>query len=188
MNEMVKHFLIDPDYSWISLVLKIFSVVLLFLILSLVSAYCENTNMFSLIISGGINYGSIVKSGNIDAITSASKVGGHGSIHNEINIYGHFIETGLDYISYFEDINYKDTNKNIDGTRSFSMHSINLPIMYNFHFFNRKNGNPTLILGLGLLGYYFPYQEIRDTGTLSGYNKAGELGTLDFGNNLKMKL
>ena len=134
------------------------------------SAYCEKKNLLSFIFSGGTNFGGIVRTGSIDAVSSASQWGGHGGVHAEIGISGHFIETGLDYSYYRDDLTYQDAKNNIDGTRSFALHGISLPVMYNFHFLNRKNGDPNLIMGIGLLGSYFPYQEVGETGTLSGYN------------------
>ncbi len=134
------------------------------------SAYCEKKNLLSLIFSGGTNLGSIVRTGSVDAVSSASQWGGQGGVHAEIGISGHFIETGLDYSYYKDDLIYQDANNSINGTRSFALHSLSLPIMYNFHFFNRKNGDPNLIVGVGLLCSVFPYQEVGETGTLSGYN------------------
>lgn len=135
-----------------------------------ISAYCEKKNMLTLIFCGGANFGAIVRAGSIDAVSSASQWGGHGGVHAEIDISGHFIETGLDYSYYKDNLIYQDANNNIDGKRSFALHSLSLPIMYNFHFLNRKSGDPNLIVGVGFLGSYFPYQEIGETGTLAGYN------------------
>jgi hypothetical protein len=47
---------------------------------------------------------------------------------------------------------------------------LTLPVMHNFHFFNRKDGNPGLICGVGLSGSWFPYKAIGETATLSNYD------------------
>jgi hypothetical protein len=165
MNEKPKECF--PHYK------KAFSLIALFATLSSTVAYCENKSAFSLIFSGGANFGGIEPKKPmkpLDAVSGASKWGGTGGVHAEIGIAGHFIETGLDYSYYKNDLTYKDAEKNIDGTRSFAVQGIALPITYNFHFFKRSGGDPGLIVGLGFLGSYFPYQETKETGTLSGYN------------------
>lgn len=147
--------------------LKISSALLILLMLPSIAAYGENKTKSSLIFSGGMHVGGITQTEPLDAVSSASKKCGHGGVHTEMDIAGHPFEIGLEY-SYFEKrLDYKDAEKGIDGRRSFTAHGLALPVLYNFHFFNRANGDPNLVLGVGLSGYYFPQQDIEDTGTVS---------------------
>jgi hypothetical protein len=164
------HLLIDFDDFWDSHERGIFSSVLLFVMLSTTAAFCENKGILSLIFSGGASYVCVAPNEPVDAVTSASRWGGNGGIHAEIDLAGHFIETGLDYSYFKNDYTYNNLSGNIDGTRSFTIQGITLPVMYNFHFFNRGNGDPRLILGLGLFGSYFPYHKVGETGSMSSYN------------------
>jgi hypothetical protein len=168
----VERFLIDLDGSWNSHDLKISSVIVLFVMLSVAVVHCENRSNFSLIFSGGANYGCLVPKEPIDGVSGASKWGGNGGVHAEIGIAGHFIETGFDYSYFKNDLSYLDTDKSIDGTRSLTMHSMAIPIMYNFHLSNREAGDPNLIVGIGLLASYSPYQVVRKIGTLPDYSSS----------------
>lgn len=151
--------------TWRSHVLKIVPFVALFVMLSSTAAYAEQSRL-SLVFSGGMQVGGITKTEPVDAVSSASKWEGHAGVHTEMNIAGHFLETGLDYFYLKKDLNYEDSEKAIAGTRSFAAHGIALPIMYNFHFFKREGGDPNLVLGVGLQGFFFPDQDLKDTGAV----------------------
>jgi hypothetical protein len=138
----------------------------LFMVLSSPTVHGEHQSALAMIFSGGTHVGGITKTEPVDAVSSASKWGGHAGVHTEMDIAGHFLETGLDYFYLKKDLDYEDTNKAIEGTRSFTANGIALPIMYNFHFFKREGGDPNLVLGVGLQGFIFPVQEIKDTGTV----------------------
>jgi hypothetical protein len=134
-----------------------------------VVALCEDNKPFSFIFSAGMNTGGIVKKSKIDAVTSATKLGIHGGVHSEIDILSHFVETGLDYLSYRQVLSYQDSFKNNNGTRAFSMHCFSVPITYNFHLFKRDNSNPHLVLGIGISASLFLSQSIRDNAKLPNY-------------------
>ena len=150
--------------------LKIPSLTVLLVMLSVAAVHCENRSNFALLFSGGANYGCLVPKEPVDGVSGASKWGGNGSVHAEIGIAGHFVETGLDYSYFKNDVTYKDTDKSIEGTRSFAVQNIAIPIMYNFHFFKRESGDPNLIAGIGLLASYSPYRVVGETGTLPDYS------------------
>ena len=107
--------------------------------------------------------------GKVDGVTGASKLGGHTGLQGEFNLWGNYIQTGFDYLYYSEDIIYNVPKNNINGTRSFTLQAVSVPVTYNFHFFNRSNGIPIFVLGLGIQGSYFLSRDVRDSGTLSGY-------------------
>jgi hypothetical protein len=167
MNGRGKRFLGALHRIWKSHERKFVPLVFLFTMLSSTAVYGENQSGFSLVFSGGMHVGGITRAEPIDAVSSASKWEGHGGVHAEMDIAGHFLETGLDYFYLKKDLDYEDTDKNIDGTRSFTAHGIALPVLYNFRFLKRGSGDPSLVLGVGLTGFLFPYQEIKDTGTVS---------------------
>ena len=147
--------------------MKVFQTVWLILFLSIIQGWGADKLPLSLLFSGGITSGGIVHTGKIDGVSGATKTGGHAAVHTEIAVFGHYLETGIDYTLYQQDMVFKTNN--IDGTRNIVMQSLGIPLTYNFHFFNRANGNPYLVLGLGLYGSYFVSQSITDTGTLGPY-------------------
>jgi hypothetical protein len=149
---------------------KIVAIVALFAAISSTALYSQNRGWLSVIFSGGTGFSGIEPKKPTDAVSGASRWGGRGGVHAEVGISGQFIETGLDYSYLTDDLTYTDAGKSIDGTRNFVLQSVTLPIMYNFHFFNRNDGNPNLVCGIGLFGSYFPYMAIGETGILSNYD------------------
>jgi len=150
--------------------LKFFAIAALIGALSSTAIHCQNSSRLSLIFSGGTGFSGIEPRKPTDAVSGASRWGGSGGIHAEIGISGQFIEAGIDYSYLTNWLTYSDAGKSIEGTRRFSLQSVTLPIMYNFRFFPRKDGNPNLMCGIGLFGSYFPHKAIGETGTLSGYD------------------
>jgi hypothetical protein len=146
---------------------KIVTIVSLFAVISSTAVYCENKSWLSLIFSGGAGFAGIEPTKPTDAVSGASQWGGRGGVRAEMNLAGQYIETGVDYSYLASSVTYRDGISNIDGTRSFAMQAITLPVMYNLHFFNRKDGNPNLVCGIGVFGSCFPYQTVAETGTLS---------------------
>lgn len=140
------------------------------LLLAPISLFCNDNNTFSLSFTAGVNGGSIAPV-DVDVVSSATIPGGHASAQLEMDINDYFgLETGLIYTLNFEELIYKDTTRGIDGDRTFWMHNLTLPILFNVHLFNRKDGSPFWIIGLGIFGSFFPYQGITDSGTLPSYN------------------
>ncbi len=148
-----------------------FIIMIFFLIISAFIFFVHSSakNLITPILYGGINDGGIVMIGKVDGVTGATKMGGHAGLQAEFNLWGNYIQTGIDYLYYAEDIIYNDPKNSISGTRSFALQTVSFPVTYNLHFFNRSNGTPILVLSLGVQGSYFLSQDVRDSGTLSGY-------------------
>lgn len=150
---------------------------LILVIVGVSTAVCWSDGIFSPLIYGGLNWGSIVKlPGKIDGVTTATKVGGQTGLHGELKVFGHYLQLGADYIFYNQDIVYNDPANNINGARLFSFHSITVPVTYNFHLFTNTNGNPFFVIGLGFFNSFFVSQHVVDAGTLSGYTLRNQLG------------
>ena len=106
---------------------------------------------------------------NVDAITGATKTFFNGGIHSEIDIKGHKIETGLDYIGFDQSVEYKMPSLSVNGKRDVQFHQMRLPIMYNFHFFKDSQNYSRLILKAGLsMGYTFS-KSVFDFGNIPDY-------------------
>lgn len=82
---------------------------------------------------------------NIDAITGATKTLYNAGIHSEINLKGHVIETGLDYISFDQSVEYKMPSLSVNGQRDIQFHQLRLPLTYNFRFFRNSQNYSRLI-------------------------------------------
>lgn len=165
--------------------LYLFSAVLIFTILScnmtkksLVRENDDSGQYSTISILAGLSYGghvdNTVMSGindvsNIDAVTGATKTRFNAGIHTEINLKGHFIETGLDYISFDQSVEYKLPSFSVAGNRDFNFHQLRLPLTYNLHLFKNNQNYPGLILKAGLsVGYTFS-KSITGNGNVPDY-------------------
>jgi len=118
----------------------------------------ENTEM------SGINGVS-----NVDAITGATKTLFNSGIHTEIDIKGHKIETGLDYITFDQSIEYMVPSLSVNGQRDVQFHQLRLPLTYNFQFFRDSQNYSRLILKAGFsMGYTFS-KSVSDFGNIPDY-------------------
>lgn len=129
-----------------------------------VMGFSDDTHFLKWVFSGGLNWGNMVQNSVVDGVSSATKAGGNANVH--VQLFQNF-ETGLDFTFNQEDINYIGSVTN--GKRTFTMLSITLPLMYDFQLIKQTNGDPILILGLGIFCSYFPYQNVTETGNLAGY-------------------
>ena len=92
----------------------------------------------------------------VDAISGATNMQFNAGIHSEINIKHNKIETGLDYISFDQSVEYEMPSFSVTGNRNFKFHQFRLPLTYNFQFLKSNNSYPKLILKAGLsYGYTF---------------------------------
>lgn len=114
---------------------------------------------------------------NVDAITGATKIAYNAGIHTEIKLKGHSIETGLDYISFDQSVDYELPSFTVNGKRDFSFHQFRLPITYNFHLFKNSQNYPRFILKAGFsFGYTFS-KSITENGSVPVY----KFTNLDYG-------
>lgn len=129
----------------------------------------KTTNISSFSFLSSLSSGGIIEDTEIDAVSGATSLTYSAGVHSEINIRGHILETGLDYISFKQDFTYLDHSQGIDGTRDFSYHQLRLPVTYNFQFFKNNENKPLLIFKAGLsVGYTFS-KTITDNGALPDY-------------------
>jgi len=91
-----------------------------------------------------------------DAITGATSSAFNAGVHSGINIGGHVIETGVDYIGFKQSVTYDLSSFAVSGIRDIRFHQLRLPVTYNFRFFNNELNRPKLVVKGGLsLGYTF---------------------------------
>ncbi len=149
---------------------KLAEIVLILIILTFSQKLAARQNI--IIYTGG-NWGGLTGSlpfSETTNVSHATKLGANIGLHTELNIYGNHIETGLDYVYYNQDFIYNDSLNNISGTRTFFLHALTIPLTYNFHFFNREDGNPWLVFGIGMFGSWFFYEKVTDAGRLTDYH------------------
>jgi len=105
----------------------------------------------------------------IDSISGASKILYNAGIHTEINIKGHSIETGLDYICFDQSVGYKLPSLLVTGNRDFNFHQLRFPITYNFHLLKKAQNYSKLILKGGMsIGYTFS-KLVTENGNVPDY-------------------
>ena len=113
----------------------------------------------------------------IDAITGATKIAYNAGMHIVINLKGHYIETGIDYINFDQSVEYELPSFTVNGKRDFSFHQFRLPITYNFHLFKNSQNYPRFILKAGFsFGYTFS-KSITENGSVPVY----KFTNLDYG-------
>jgi hypothetical protein len=134
-------------------------------ILSLVSLFtiiffstCSGPKIFKL----GSNYGGIIENSDpdassgattpVDAVSGATQAGTTISFQQTFLFKGHTFQTGIDYVSHRQRITYVDTLYAIDGRRTFHIHQLRVPLLYNINLLRDFDKVPTIILHMGLSG------------------------------------
>ena len=113
----------------------------------------------------------------LDAITGATKTLYNAGVHTEVNLKGHKIETGIDYIGFDQSVKYELPSLSIDGKRDFRFHQLRLPLTYNLHLFKNRQSYPKLVLQGGIsVGYTF-VKSVTDHGNVPDY----EFKSMDYG-------
>jgi hypothetical protein len=108
----------------------------------------------------GINHGGIVENTNMDeienaptdAVTGATKAGGHLGFHILFPLGKNKLETGADLQLSNQSLKYDDAVYNYQGERTIRLTQVIVPLTYNFGFFRNKNPAGLLHLKLGLAG------------------------------------
>lgn len=117
----------------------------------------------------GGSWGGIIEDTKIDAVSGATKSSVNIGFHPTLNIHGHLIETGIDFLHYNQTFTYFDNTNNYDGKREFNYSEIRLPITYNFQFLKNTNNEGQLIIKLGMsLGYRIS-ENIKNSGEVPDY-------------------
>ncbi len=105
----------------------------------------------------------------IDAITGATKTTFNAGVHTELKLKGHFIETGLDYMSFAQKVEYNLPSYSVNGERDFRFHQIRLPLTYNLHLFKNNRNGARFVLKAGMtIGYTFN-KSVTDRGNVPEY-------------------
>ena len=124
-------------------------IIILFSLISEVGGK-EGKSIFSFSIFGGPQFGGINENRDIDAITSATKVGGKAGLRVELSVKRNLtIETGLEYLFFNQELTYRDAPGNYTGLRKMSFQQLRIPLTYNLHFSENKRNDPLFVLRLG---------------------------------------
>jgi len=100
--------------------------------------------------NGGIIENSIKKdlsASEIDAISGATNMAVNAGAHCIINLKGHELETGLDYLNFSQTIEYKFAT--YSSKREVAFHQLRMPLTYNFNFWQNSSQNSRFILKAG---------------------------------------
>jgi len=151
-------------------------------VLALSICGCSTTNNSgrhsTISILAGLSSGGLVENremsgingvSNIDTITGATRTFYNAGIHTEINLKGHSIETGLDYISFDQSVEYELPSLSVSGNRDFSFHQLRLPLTYNLHLFKNSQNYPRLILKAGMSTGYTFAESVTEDGNVPDY-------------------
>jgi hypothetical protein len=114
---------------------------------------------------GGGSFGGIVKYQNtdgttgatqVDVVSGATSVRYHFGVNKNLNIYGHKIQTGLEWIQFRQNMSFTDPYHDFDGEMDINLDQIRLPLTYNFLLFQDKQHYARLKIKLGMsIGYTF---------------------------------
>ena len=110
--------------------------------------------------------GSIVGRNKVDGISGATHNLHSGTVGVEYNLHGHFLQGQLTFGRTKQTLTYNLPAEGISGTRDINLLLLDLPLMYNFHFFNRERSgfiSPRLILSTGGFFSIVLRQTITDT-------------------------
>ncbi len=134
-----------------NLLIKLIPIILCLQISNINAANIKS--LFSFSVLGAPLFGGINEDNEIDAVTSATKIGGKAGIRAEAAFKRRLIfETGLEYTSFNQEIEYLDTVKDFNGKWKISFHELRIPLTYNVHIGKNKKDNPLFILRIG--GYF----------------------------------
>jgi hypothetical protein len=128
-----------------------------------------NSPASAISIYGGTNWGGIVENRNIDGITGATKLKYSGAAYYQFELENHQIETGLEYVSFDQQISYQDPLNSISGGRNISFSQIRIPFTYHFPFFSDIRGIPLLTFKAGISIGYLINKNVVDVGSLPQY-------------------
>ncbi len=139
----------------------------------------EKKSLFSFSIFGGPQYGGINEEQELDAVTSATKFGGKTGIRIELKIKRRFIiETGLEYLSFNQDLTYLDASENYNGTWKLSLQQLRIPLTYNIHLRENRQHDPLIILRFGPYLGFLVSDKTKNTGTVPEYTTKSAEGGL----------
>jgi hypothetical protein len=108
------------------------------------AAYCQEGFFRDVtwILQGGLFHGSIVGRNEVDGMSGATKTLWSASAGAEVNIKGHYLQTGITIGKTDQHVNYVPPPDMfvIAGERDISLLLLDVPILYNFHFLSEHAG------------------------------------------------
>lgn len=117
-------------------------------------------------VQGNVYHGSIVGRTKVDGISGATPTTHGATIGVEYNLKGHFIQAMATFGRTKQTVTYGPPAEIVSGNREIKLYLLDLPVMYNFHLFNKERFGrtfPRLMLGIGAFGSFTLHQDIIDT-------------------------
>ena len=120
------------------------------------------------LVQAGAYHGSIVGRNRVDAVSGATRTSVGGSVAAEVKVLGQYLSLGINVGQTGQSIDYKDTANAVTGGRDLSLLLVDVPLLYNFHFFKNPSGgrdNPRLVIGLGVFLSLLADWRVADDGS-----------------------
>jgi hypothetical protein len=121
------------------------------------TVYCQENfppKNVTWILQGGIFHGSIVGRNKVDGVSGATKTLWSASAGAEVKIKAHHFQIGCDFGKTDQHIDYQPLSQGgtydpFRGKRDISLLLLNVPLLYNFHFYPAADGIGRLTIGVG---------------------------------------
>jgi hypothetical protein len=126
-----------------------------------------------------VYHGSIVGRNKVDGLSGATKSLHSGTIGVEYNLKGHYLQGLVTLGRTRQTLSYHLPSEGISGERSIDLWLLDIPLMYNFHFFTRERfgrDNPRLILSTGGFVTFLLHESITDSSLSSPHASSWALG------------
>jgi hypothetical protein len=136
---------------------------------------------FTWIARGGLKHGSIVGRNQVDGMSGATKTLWSVSAGTEFKVKGHYVETGLNIGKTDQHVHYESLVVGRDiiaiGNRDMSLLLLDIPLLYNFHFFPSKTADAQssrLVAGVGPFASIVLSKRMSSEGTLRSPEKMSD--------------
>lgn len=160
-------------------------VIVLWLVLFLLSACRTSRNYrtdvplynWDLSVKGGGNWGGFIESTEVDAVSGATKTGLDIGIRGEYNIRRHGVESGADYLTFEQKIEYNDPANDYYGAFETKYRILHVPATFNLNLLRSGSLNPVLTLKAGVAMDFLLDEKIERVGVTPDH----ELKSFSFG-------
>jgi hypothetical protein len=141
------------------------------------TVYCQENfppKNVTWILQGGIFRGSIVGRNKVDGVSGATKTLWSASAGAEVKIKKHHLQIGCDLGKTDQHIDYQPIPENsatdpFRGKRDISLLLLNIPVLYNFHFYPAADGNGRLTIGVGGFASFVLLKQINSQADSPGF-------------------
>ena len=100
--------------------------------------------------------GATTRATQVDAVSGATSVRYTFGANKNLNLYGHKLQTGLEWIQFKQELTFTDPYHDFDGEMGITFDQIRLPLTYNFLLFQDERHYARLKIKLGMsVGYTF---------------------------------